>query len=391
MLSFVKKADMTIAIISVIRHSWGGSEELWYQMAKLALSKGYKVIHLSYKCHNKHFKKVELEQLGLISLYRPSYYKFNTGNLTRLFYLGLNFLRKKIRNPFKQLNKYKPDIIVYNASCYTIKDDPYLQKYFLTSTSKLIYIGHLVNDNVRQITDEDSNIILKTYLQASKLLFVSRKNLSTVERQLATFLPKATVIRNPVNIINPVQIPFPPLSTKGPLKMACVGNLITSHKGQDLLIQALSSAEWKSRKWQLHFYGEGPDEQYLKDLTLSYGLEKKVFFKGYARSVEDIWKECHVLVMASHQEGMPLAVVEAMLCGRPCVVPDIGGNEEWITSNVNGFLTTSSTTNAISQTLEQCWQNQSNLEEMGTLARKNALLLYDSNAGQTLLNIIETV
>ena len=51
-----------------------------------------------------------------------------------------------------------------------------------------------------------------------------------------------------------------------------------------------------------------------------------------------IWAEHHALVLPSRFEGMPLVVVEAMLCGRPCIVTDVGGNAELIRDGINGFL-----------------------------------------------------
>ena len=42
---------MTIAVISMIRDNWGGSEELWAAMAEVALEQQYTVLHLCYE-HN---------------------------------------------------------------------------------------------------------------------------------------------------------------------------------------------------------------------------------------------------------------------------------------------------------------------------------------------------
>jgi hypothetical protein len=56
---------MKIAVISMIRDAWGGSEELWYDMAKVALSQGHEVIHLSYEHKILHPKLKELISLGL--------------------------------------------------------------------------------------------------------------------------------------------------------------------------------------------------------------------------------------------------------------------------------------------------------------------------------------
>src|SRR5687768_8323305 len=99
MLFFAAKFTMykmTIAVISMIRDSWGGSEELWYQMARTAINDGHKVIHLSYETPHSHHKMQELIDRGLLSFKRPGWIPPQAGLIKRYFYLGMNFVRKKL-------------------------------------------------------------------------------------------------------------------------------------------------------------------------------------------------------------------------------------------------------------------------------------------------------
>ncbi len=111
---------MKIAIISMIRDSWGGSEELWYDMAKIALSKGYEVIHLSYQHRSEHFKFRELRSLGLTSYKRPGITANDSSPLSRFINLSINFIRKKIQKPIEKFFMQKPDVVLYNGTCYSI-------------------------------------------------------------------------------------------------------------------------------------------------------------------------------------------------------------------------------------------------------------------------------
>jgi L-malate glycosyltransferase len=87
-------------------------------------------------------------------------------------------------------------------------------------------------------------------------------------------------------------------------------------------------------------------------------------------------------------EGMPLAIVEAMICGRPSVVTNVGGISEWIEEEKSGFLARSATTTSIEDTLEKAWQHKERWKEMGLYAHKKAMQLYDPNPGKTLLELI---
>lgn len=78
----------------------------------------------------------------------------------------------------------------------------------------------------------------------------------------------------------------------------------------------------------------------MERLAQKLGLSDRITFLGFA-SVEQILStnHVHVLVMPSRYEGLPLAMVEAMLCARPVVATDIASHREIIEDDVvTGFL-----------------------------------------------------
>src|SRR5690349_19461941 len=110
---------MTIAVISMIRESWGGSEELWTAMAFEALKKNHTIIHLAYKTKGVHPKIQKLIKAGLIAYYRPGYFPKNIGTLQKKMIIAANYLRKKIDPPLKKIFSHRPDIVLYNGTCYS--------------------------------------------------------------------------------------------------------------------------------------------------------------------------------------------------------------------------------------------------------------------------------
>ena len=64
---------------------------------------------------------------------------------------------------------------------------------------------------------------------------------------------------------------------------------------------------------------------------------KNVHFRGHVNDIRAIWEQNHLLVLPSRYEGLPLALVEAMWCGRPAVVTDVGGNAELCVGKRNGI------------------------------------------------------
>jgi glycosyltransferase involved in cell wall biosynthesis len=65
---------------------------------------------------------------------------------------------------------------------------------------------------------------------------------------------------------------------------------------------------------------------------------------------------------------MPLVVVEAMLCGRPCVASDVGGNRELIRDGVNGFLVKAATLELLDAAMNRAWENRAQMKMIGDAA-----------------------
>jgi glycosyltransferase involved in cell wall biosynthesis len=378
---------MTIAIISMIRDSWGGSEELWYAMTKEALKDGHIVIHLRYDTPEIHPKLKELIALGLVSYKRPGWIPANASKILRTTYIAYNFIRKKIKDPFFPVFKHRPDVVLYNGTCYSIAQEKSLLNNLNSDKhTRFFIIGHLNNDFMRTITNQEAKIVSTAYKLCQKVFFVSKRNLQTAERHLATSIKNAAIIRNPVNLSDTTAIPLPAIN--GCINFALVGNLVTIHKGQDIIFSALGSEDWIERNWNLNIYGTGPDETYLKSLSKHLKIDDKVFFHGTVTDIRKVWNKNHVLLMPSLMEGMPLAIVEAMLCSRVCIATDVGGHKEWITDGISGFIAEAPTVFSFQKGMERAWNRKEDWDTIGMQARQSALQLYDQNSGTSLLNEI---
>jgi glycosyltransferase involved in cell wall biosynthesis len=152
------------------------------------------------------------------------------------------------------------------------------------------------------------------------------------------------------------------------------------------MIQALS--KWETKNWTLNIYGTGPDRHYLENLAAFLGLKDQVIFHGTTRDIRKVWEQNHLLLMPSNMEGMPLAVVEAMLCGRLCLATNVGGHKEWITDEENGYIAEAPAVDALLNTLQRAIKQKDKWPEMAHRAHEKASLLYNPNAGETLLNRI---
>jgi len=376
---------MVIAFISIIRDVWGGSEELWAACAKEALLKKHKVIISAYDCGVISSKTQELIDKGAILEKRIGTIRKEAGFLGYMQKRFLRIYQKTLGNPFHSLFKYEPSIILYIGTGNSIAYDFKLLHLIKKKKTNFFINVQLGSEGYKELSEKEISVIDEGYQSCKRIFFVSKRNQMVTETLLNRMIENGVVVRNPVNISSVELIPFP---SNVNIQLAMVGNLRVVHKGQDIVLEILSSAIWKQRNWHLNIYGSGEDENYLQDLVSHYQLTDKVTFHGKVNDIRGVWEKNHILLMPSHMEGMPLAVVEAMLCGRPCVGTDVGGIAEWIEEGKSGFIAEAPTVASFGKSMERAWEHLNDWEVMGRNAHERAMQLYDPQPGKTLLKLI---
>ena len=91
---------------------------------------------------------------------------------------------------------------------------------------------------------------------------------------------------------------------------------------------------------------------------------------GFEPNIEGVWSQHHALLLPSRYEGLPLAVVEAMLCGRVCIVTDVGGNAELVEDNESGFVAAAPTVPLLDEAMERAWNRRHEWRQMGQSAAR---------------------
>ena len=107
---------------------------------------------------------------------------------------------------------------------------------------------------------------------------------------------------------------------KGDIVIVFVGRLIRV-KGVDVLLLAIKEIDNNIR---LLLVGDGPDKDFLLNLSNKLKLYNKVIFLGWRNDVFKILNASDIFVLPSYSEGLPMALLEAMLAGKACIVTDIG-------------------------------------------------------------------
>lgn len=133
-------------------------------------------------------------------------------------------------------------------------------------------------------------------------------------------------------------VPLP--EPAGPFTIGYVGRMLAD-KGVPTLLDAHERV--RARGLDVHLLLAGaPDrenptslsEAELRSRTARPGIE----WSARVDDVREVWRRCHVAVLASRHEGLPLALLEAAACGRALIASDVSGCRELAEHGVNALV-----------------------------------------------------
>lgn len=127
-----------------------------------------------------------------------------------------------------------------------------------------------------------------------------------------------------------------PAST-GRQRLVSVGRLVPK-KGHDLLVEAIARLRAQGLDLECDIIGDGPESERIRALVKARGLDDRVRLLGALDRTRmlQIVADAAAMVLASRvtedgdQEGIPLALMEAMAFGTPVVAGDVGGTSELV-------------------------------------------------------------
>ena len=351
---------MKYAFISTLDTAkWGGSEELWSRSATQLKKAGHEIFaSLGYWARESE-KAMDLARQGIELEFRiPETW----GGARRI----LKKLTRNKEKKFARLQRFRPDLAVisqaYNGGGFD------WAKWCRNAGIPYVIIVQC-NSDLWWFHERDVSEAVTSYREASRVYCVSRANLELLRLQVSEPLPNAEVVWNPYNVSPENPPSWPEEDEKW--RMACVARLEPCAKGQDLLIQTLARPEWRDRPIEVNLFGAGPYELNLRRMVKMLNL-KNVAFQGHVDDVRAIWERNHLLALPSRYEGLPLALVEAMWCGRPAIVTDVGGNAELCVDGETGFVAEAATLLSFNKTLNRAWEKRSEWATMGKEARARA-------------------
>lgn len=143
-------------------------------------------------------------------------------------------------------------------------------------------------------------------------------------------------------------------------------------KGHDVLIKAARIALRQRGDLFFVFVGEDCRNGELQAMAEREGVGNRCLFGGYTPDVYPWLRRFHLFVLPSLSEGMPVALLEAMLAGLPVIATRVGGVPEVVEHGVSGLLVGPRDPQALADAILALAENSDARKQMAEAGRARA-------------------
>lgn len=227
---------------------------------------------------------------------------------------------------------------------------------------------------------------------------VNRNLLAEVDAVLADARP-ARVVVQPMGVDTARFTrpgPWAPPGPGEPLRLVTTGRL-NPVKGYEDLLAAVRLLVDGGLDVRLRVAGEDDDggtgyRATVERRVAELGLGDRVTLLGAIDEgrVREELLGAHLFVLASHDEGVPVALMEAMACGLPAVATAVGGVRELVTDGADGILVPPREPSAVAQAVRDLVGDPDRAAALALAARRRVERDFDSSRGaETLIELME--
>ena len=155
-------------------------------------------------------------------------------------------------------------------------------------------------------------------------------------------------------------------------KQAIVVGRFNEQKGYDYLIEVWSLVNKRHPDWKLNVYGAGELRSEIEAKIRRAGLVSNMILNEPTSDIKSKYLDSSIYIMSSRFEGFPMALLEAMACGVPCVSFDCPcGPSDIIKNGIDGIVV--DYLNIVQLADQICYliENDTCRVKMGKLAKQN--------------------
>lgn len=141
----------------------------------------------------------------------------------------------------------------------------------------------------------------------------------------------------------------------------------------DLFLRTIALVKESLPNVSAAIVGDGPLRSTLESLARDLGIDQSVKFAGHQRDVETWLRKARIFVLTSVSEGLALSMMEAMMCGLPVVVSNVGDLGDIVRTGENGYLVANFTPEAFSRPIVELLSDPARWEKFSSAAHTAAM------------------
>ena len=178
-------------------------------------------------------------------------------------------------------------------------------------------------------------------------------------------------LKNIIVISNPLSFEPEGYAALDNRKVIAVGRQ-SYQKGFDRLLEIWAIIQQKHPDWKLEIYGKSDDSLRLPIIAEELGIAQSVSFFEPERNIQQKYMEASIYALSSRFEGFGMVLVEAMICGVPCVSFDCPcGPSDIIKNGEDGFLVENDNIGLFASKLSILIEDANKRKMMGRKAKEN--------------------
>ncbi len=166
---------------------------------------------------------------------------------------------------------------------------------------------------------------------------------------------------------------------KSPLYDLILTGRLVEVKRMDVFLQVVKQVVEKLPCVRAVIVGNGTLYDELHSLSMDLGIDRNVSFAGYQNEVEGWLRKSRIFVLTSDSEGLSLSLMEAMMCGLPAVVSNIGDLADLVEDGVNGYLVPRRSPESFAARIIELLTDSKRLEAFSRAARRSTMR-YETQA-----------
>lgn len=239
---------------------------------------------------------------------------------------------------------------LWTNATFRLKIYAFLESLIMRRIHKVVAVSEAIKDDIVRIGVKDSKVdVIFNGIDLEKWQKDENLNILQYKKQLG--LKEDTVV------------------------LGLFGRLY-KQKGHEYLFHALSLI--KTKKIELICVGDGPLKQELQQLVDRFDIKNIVHFLGFRHDVKSLLQITDLFMMPSLDEGLPMALLEAMAMEKAVVVTPVGAIPSVIEDRHDGVFVLPKSANDLADTITNLLDDPTKMKVIGRNAKEKVIQKFSS-------------